>query len=107
MKADGSDVECLHCGRCFRPKRRGHVFCRHQGELPPKKRIFAGEAVERLFDPSRDPKELVTREDWHPSRALADDDAAWIELDLSSTVESRRRWYRNLLDDPVFGGPKV
>ena len=62
---------------------------------------------ERLFDPSRDPKELVTREDWHPSRALADDDAAWIELDLSSTVESRRRWYRNLLDDPVFGGPKV
>jgi hypothetical protein len=58
--------------------------------------------VELLVDPSRDPKELVTVDDWHPNHGTT-----WQELDCWDTVENRRRWYRNLLNEPSFGGPRV
>jgi hypothetical protein len=48
-------------------------------------------AVERLFDPSRDPKARVRRDDWFP-----EPDSPSLELYLCETVEVRRRWYLNL-----------
>jgi hypothetical protein len=49
-------------------------------------------AVLRLFADDRDPGERVRRDDWHP-----DPDSPFFELELCDTVESRRRWYRNLV----------
>lgn len=48
-------------------------------------------AVLRLFDESRDPGERVRVDDWHPHPGTR-----WVELDMCSTVERRRRWYLNL-----------
>jgi hypothetical protein len=49
------------------------------------------EQVARLFDPARDPAERVRRDDWYP-----DPDHDRFELDLTDTVEDRRRWYLTL-----------
>jgi hypothetical protein len=89
-------TECLHCGVEFVPRKAGHVFhsieCRHRGARRPEDRVPVDhEAVERLFDPRRDPSERVRRDDWHP-----DPNSGFFELELFDTVESRRRWYRNL-----------
>ena len=55
--------------------------------------------MELLFDPSRDPKELVTVDDWHPNPG-----STLQELDCWDTVEKRRRWYLTLLRQPVSPG---
>jgi hypothetical protein len=86
---------CLHCGKTFRPSRRRHVFCssfcRHRGERPVKERLAIDvEQLQRLFDPSRGPDELVRDDDWHPSPG------PWQKLDWCQTVETRRTWYLNL-----------
>ena len=52
-----------------------------------------GEAVKRLFDPSREPRERVRDDD---SFSPEDPDPGWKELFAYDTVESRRRWFRNL-----------
>ena len=44
------------------------------------------EQIARLFDPARDPKETVRRDDWYPDPAHDR-----FELDLDDTVERRRR----------------
>jgi hypothetical protein len=63
-------AECLHCGRKFQPRRRGHVFCssfcRRRGERWDRPTSADREQVARLFDPSRDPEERVRDDDWHP-----------------------------------------
>jgi len=91
-------AECLHCGVEFTPRKEGHVFhtveCRHRGERRPEDRVPVDhEAIERLFDPRRDPDERVRADDWHPSPA-----SPFGELDACDTVEKRRRWYTNLRD---------
>jgi hypothetical protein len=48
-------------------------------------------AVERLFDPQRDPKARVEADDWYP---FPDDEFKPLD-DRAHTVEDRRRWYRN------------
>ena len=91
-------TECLHCGRIFQPRRRGHVFCstfcRHRGQRPVAERgEIDTEAVKRLFDPSRDPEERVREDDWFAGPP----DAEWRSLYAHETVESRRRWYLALM----------
>jgi hypothetical protein len=49
------------------------------------------EAVERLFDPKRDPEARVRHDDWHPSP-----DSGFAELDAWDTVGKRRSWFRSL-----------
>jgi len=84
---------CLHCGSDFVPRKRGHVFCsvgcRHGGARQPEERAKDDpEQVARLFDPSRDPKERVCRDDRYQDPAHGR-----FELDLPGTVVQRRRWY--------------
>jgi hypothetical protein len=55
--------------------------------------------VARLFDPSRDPKERVRDDDWHPTP-----DSGFHDLDAYQTVETRRRWYLNLIQQPPWDG---
>jgi hypothetical protein len=92
--------KCLHCGKLFRPRRRGHIFCssrcKYSGELPPHKRPSPEdhEQVERLFDPARDPKERVRDDDWHPNQGTG-----WQELDAMQDLAMRRRWYLALLEE--------
>lgn len=50
-------------------------------------------AVERLFDPRRDPNERVREDDWFP-----DAGHAWRALYACDTVGARRRWYTELLE---------
>jgi hypothetical protein len=88
-------TECLHCGAGFTPRKAGHVFCsitcRHRGARRPEDRAPVDhEAVERLFDPARDPDERVRVDDWHPGPPQ------WIALEACDTVRDRRRWYENL-----------
>ena len=88
---------CPYCWPLFRPRRRGHVFCSnfcpYRGERPVEEREeIDTEAVKRLFDPSRDPEELVRDDDWFPGPS----DAEWRSLYASETVGGRRRWYMNL-----------
>jgi hypothetical protein len=96
--ADGR-AECLHCGGEFWPRRRGHVFCssrcRHRGERRERRGPIEREQVARLFDPFRDPEERVRDDDWHPTP-----DSVFHDLDWCQTVETRRRWYLNLIRDP-------
>jgi hypothetical protein len=70
------------------------VGCRHLGELPPDQRrpVDKG-AVERLFDPARDPNERVRGDDWFPGNPSP----AVRELYAVDTVWARRQWYTNLL----------
>jgi hypothetical protein len=94
----GRTVECLSCGSPFKPRKYGHVycstFCRHRGERKPHECSPASrEAVERLFDESRDSNEPVRLDDWHPGPP------EWIPLDACKTVGSRRQWYLNLLGE--------
>jgi hypothetical protein len=91
-------AECLHCGRIFQPRRRGHVFCstfcRHRGQRPPEERgEIDSEAVKRLFDPDPDANERIRDDDWFPSPA----DAEWRSLYAHETVETRRRGFMNLM----------
>lgn len=91
-------AECLHCGRIFQPRRRGHVFCstfcRHRGQRPPQERgEIDTEAVRRLFDSSRDPKERVREDDWFAGNP----DPEWRALYAHETVGTRRRGYLNLM----------
>ena len=99
------EAECLHCGGKFSPRRRGHVFCsswcRHRGARRERPGPIEREQVARLFDPSRDPKERVTDDEWHPMS-----DPVWNDLDAYQTVETRRRWYLNLVRDPSWDGGK-
>jgi hypothetical protein len=93
-------AECLHCGRIFQPRRRGHVFCstfcRHRGQRPLEERgEIDTEAVRKLFDPSRDPSERVREDDWFPGPS----DAEWRALYAHETVAVRRRGYWNLMMD--------
>ena len=93
-------AECLHCGRIFQPRRRGHVFCstfcRHRGQRPPEERgEIDPEQVRRLFDPDRDPNERVRDDDWFAGPS----DPEWRALYAHETVGGRRRWYMNLMMD--------
>jgi hypothetical protein len=88
-------AECLHCGKQFRPRKFGHVFCsigcRHRGERKPHERVPLDEAsVERLFDESRHPGERVRPDDpfFGPEEAR--------EVFAVDTVGTRRRWYLTL-----------
>jgi hypothetical protein len=90
---------CLHCGNPFQPRKAGHVFCsvgcRHGGERRPEERPNVDpELIERLFDPRRDPNELVREDDWHPEPGTG-----WVALDLCRTVAHRRRWYLTLREE--------
>jgi hypothetical protein len=96
-RVNASLRNCLHCGRLFPARRRGHVFCssrcRYSGELPPHKRPSPEdhEQIERLFDPRRDPSERVREDDWNPS-------TEWQTLDRLDDLETRRCWYLSLLE---------
>jgi hypothetical protein len=97
LEPHGITAECLHCGREFEPRKYGHVFCstfcRHHGERQPHEREPIDlEAIERLFDESRDPGEPCREDDWFPESC-----AEMKALYMYDTVEGRRRWYGNLL----------
>jgi hypothetical protein len=91
-------ARCLNCRREFEPRKRGHVFCkpecRHRGVRKPDAPPTDWEAIERLFDENRDPSERVRGDDWHPTP-----EPVWHELDRVQTVEQRRRWCLELVDD--------
>ena len=89
---------CLHCGKPFKPRRGGHVFCsvwcRHQGKRKPGDPPPADpEVVDRLFDPRRSPDEPVKPDDWF---APMDAPAEFKALYAGSTLGHRRRWFENL-----------
>jgi hypothetical protein len=91
-------ARCLHCGGEFRPRRAGHVYCkpwcRHQGERKPyDPEPVDPEVVDRLFDPRRDPEEIVKPDDFF---LPVDADPEWRVLYDGETVGARRRWYENL-----------
>ena len=84
---------CLRCDREFKPRRVGHVYCSREcryGPTNPHRKPADPAAIERLFDESRDPSELVRDDDWHPGPP------EFQELDACHTLETRRRWYANL-----------
>lgn len=56
--------------------------------------LGGADPVARLFDPSRDPGEQITCEDWHPGPPV------FAELDACDTVAKRRAWFWRL----AFGG---
>jgi hypothetical protein len=89
-------ANCLRCGRRFVRHRRGHIFCsrrcRHRGAQ--RTATIDVEAVERLFDPDRDPAERVREDDWFPESL----DSGWRDLYAVDSVEARRRWYEALED---------
>ncbi len=58
------------------------------GQLPPE--------VERLFDETRDPDELVRSDDWHATGGVMQG------LDCYDTVEERRRHYLALRDEGML-----
>jgi hypothetical protein len=92
------NANCLHCGKSFRPRRGGHVFCspwcRHHGERKPyDPPPVDQDQVERLFDPRRDPNEQVRIDDWFSPADAPDEFKA---LYLEDTVGQRRRWFDNL-----------
>ena len=103
LKSEDGKAECLHCGGEFWPRRQGHVvcssWCRHRGERRERPGPIDREQVARLFDPSRDPEERVREDDWHPTP-----DSPFHELDSWETVESRHRWYLNLIEQPSRDG---
>jgi hypothetical protein len=97
-------VECLHCGKQFEPRKNGHVFCsvacRHKGERKPDERVVVDQAaVDRLFDPARDPDERVRDDEWFlgPPEFAA--------LYAHESVGKRRRWYRNLVAEGLIERP--
>lgn len=91
-------LNCLHCGNEFEPRKAGHVFCcvpcRHGGERPEHERVPVDHgAVDRLFDLTRDPGELVRDDDWFtPANATAEHRALY----ACDTIGTRRAWYLNL-----------
>jgi hypothetical protein len=98
------EVECLHCGKRFAPRKRGHVFCstdcRHRGERKPHERALVDQAaVARLFDPSRDPDERVRKDEWFLG------EPEYAALYAYSTVRQRRNWYRNLVAEGLIEAP--
>jgi hypothetical protein len=89
---------CARCGRAFVRHRRGHIYCsrrcRHRGVLG-RTATIDHEAVERLFDPDRDPRERVRPDDWFPEHL----DSGARDLYAVDSVATRRRWYQALEDD--------
>jgi hypothetical protein len=90
---------CPNCGRDFQPRKSDHIYCTTACRYAFGKRLTVvgfeqqdPEAVERLFDPSRDPNERVRPDDWFCAPA----EDGWKELYAHETVEMRRRWFRNL-----------
>jgi hypothetical protein len=68
----------------------------YRGTVQPELRVDLDQAaIDRLFDPTRDPSETVRRADWHPTPA-----SGFFELDLCDTVATRRRWFENLIFEP-------
>lgn len=97
-------AECARCGREFVQRRSDHRFCsrecRHLGERRLGEPVPDHAAVERLFDPRRDPEELVRDDDWYPGAGTKDGDA-FAALDAHDTVAQRRTWYLGLRDRRV------
>lgn len=62
-------ARCARCKRRFKPRRKGHVYCSRRCRYPGEEQVeVADEAVlECLFDPDRDPDELVREDDWYPA----------------------------------------
>ena len=89
--------ECARCGVAFEQRRVDHRFCSpsaKRGERRPSDPPPPVDQVERLFDPRRDPGELVRPDDWFPEPGGAE----WRSLFACETIETRRRWYRELAD---------
>jgi hypothetical protein len=88
-------ASCLSCGKSFERRKVGHLFCsafcRYRGErLPDEPERVDPALVERLFDESRDPDAPVRVDDWCPGPQV------FVELDMNSTVATRRAWFRRL-----------
>jgi hypothetical protein len=94
-------ASCARCGRAFVRHRRGHLYCsrrcRHRGVLG-RTATIDHEAVERLFDPDRDPAERVREDDWYPESL----DSGWRDLYAVDTVATRRRWFKTLEDEGLL-----
>jgi hypothetical protein len=98
-------IPCAHCGQPFEPSRAGHIYCkpecRYGGPLDPSRHHpLDTDAVARLFDPRRDPEEVVRGDDWYPGAGTQDGDA-FAALDAHHTVAQRRSWYLGLRDRRV------
>jgi len=93
--------KCARCGREFERRRKGHIYCsrecRYAGERAEQAiEIADPAAVDRLFDPARDPSERVRDDDWYSHDPDDTDDEMWEylrDLDRNDTVAQRRRWY--------------
>jgi hypothetical protein len=84
-------AECERCGRWFRPRRAGHVYCSascRRTAPPPGVTAADPDAVERLFDESRDPDAVVRDDDWFHGGP-----EEWRHLFACDTVATRRRWF--------------
>ena len=89
-------ADCIRCRRRFVQRRRGHVFCSRRCRDRGARTAIDVEAVERLFDPDRDPTEQVREDDWFPEHL--DSDSGVQDLYAYETVAARRRWYEALED---------
>jgi hypothetical protein len=101
-------ARCAHCDEEFVQRRSDHRFCspwcRHKGE----RRAYDPQpvdkaAVDRLFDPRRDPDEIVRADDWCPGNwtpeiielYMCGPSPIWPDRH-GDTVARRRGWFRNL-----------
>jgi hypothetical protein len=100
-------ARCAHCDTEFTRRRSDHRFCsawcRHKGERKPyDPPPVAQAAVDRLFDPRRDVSEPARADDWWPTRYTETIKALYMVEPSkcgrfrAPTVESHRRWFRNL-----------
>jgi hypothetical protein len=88
-------ADCIRCRRRFVQHRRGHVFCSRRCRDRGPRTAIDVEAVERLFDPDRDPTERVREDDWFPESL----DSGWRDIYAVDTVRARRNWFEALEDD--------
>jgi hypothetical protein len=94
-------ANCRRCGREFEQHRAGHIYCSREcrwGTDHPERRPVDVEQLERLFAKTRNPRETVRDDDWHPTGGVMK------ELDCWDTVAKRRQWYLNLRDEGLVYG---
>jgi hypothetical protein len=91
------NARCARCDRPFVQRRSDHRFCgpvcRKLGERAPWEGPAADpEAVDRLFDESRDPNAICRPDDWYPHPMTEFEQAIYL-VPGGDTVASRRRLF--------------
>src|SRR5215212_3449924 len=92
------NANCARCGRDFTRRRSDHRFCspicRKLGERAPWEPPAADpEAVDRLFDESRDPDAICLADDWYPGGQMPESEQRIYLIVGGDSVASRRRLF--------------